>query len=674
MATEFHIIVYNTAVSGPEGILGEVIEKFDNFELFKHEENRITLPLKKFPRDEQIGEVFFILHMLSNKSPRYMMERISDPANRAKKIGILLINLITYKNLAGRRGALEIKLNDESQSTEGYWNTTGKWVYPIALSIIAKPTLDLVIQCRYTEHERASTRICLGPDGSHEHIWKRLMDGPYEMKHISLHDNDHDAAKIGLKLQPERRPSTNSSRYRINRNNNPNFSTSPDSNISRPIKPQLTPETSGTPPNPNNHHRKYSTYDDDLESQYSHVPVNYSPPRSVVDMDYDTSLHNKGSFSSSTGSPTYPPTPPQSSQSINPNSHTSPTNSIFSSPPRKQHTMSSPPPDPAQNPHPKNDGLRFVCQRYVIVNQLRLGRRREENNLLYKGNHILSGLNVIIKEFNSKISWEIETQYLKELASKHLVRWVDKSSNESTREYLSITEYYGRALQLEARKFNNESSRRQIFKSICVAIEWIHSKDVVHLDLNPSNIICKEGKENYKIRICDFETSRQIGEILQVQPILSETQSIRSYDTRYSSSQNQIFQQQLTISYTCPELLLLDYEDSFASNQNNEVEVDFNQDIYSLGLILYFLYSNRTLYGSIEEFHEKLSGFEDRIRKEIEDNRVTDLILSCISINPKERPCIEDVLQNAYFNKSSRGNSGKSFSLDDGCGEEEDLS
>ncbi|CAG8486669.1 9135_t:CDS:1, partial [Funneliformis caledonium] len=206
-------------------------------------------------------------------------------------------------------------------------------------------------------------------------------------------------------------------------------------------------------------------------------------------------------------------------------------------------------------------------------------------------------------------------------------------------------------------------------------VEWIHGKDVVHLDLNPSNIICKEGKENYKIKICDFETSRQIGEILQVQPILSDTQSIRSNDTRYSSSQSQILQQQLTTSYTCPELLLLTYEDdSLVSNQNNEVEVDFSQDIYSLGLILYFLYTNRTLYNSLYELHEKLSGIEDRIRKDIEDSRVADLVLSCIRKNPKERPCIEDVLHNAYFNKISRGDSGKSFSLDDGCGEEEDLS
>ncbi|CAG8756588.1 2006_t:CDS:2, partial [Funneliformis caledonium] len=373
------------------------------------------------------------------------------------------------KNLAGRRGALEIKLNDETQSTEGYWNSTREWVYPIALNIIAKPTLDLVIQCRYTEHERALTKIYLGPEGSHEHIWKRLMDGPYEMKQISLHDNDHDAAKIGLLLSVHENVSP---KTLFNMDDESTTTLHTDTSVSeiptdeesikrtlstksstgygrRPIPPgpiqyrkPLIPE--GTQSIPYSRHRSVSIDDDDFESasQTSHVPVSYSPPRSVVDMDCDINLRKRASYSSSTGSPTHPQTPPQSSQGISSTYHTSPASSIFSIPPRKQHTTSSPPPSPAQNPHPKNDGLRFVCQRYVIVNQLRLGRRREESNLLYKGNHILSGLNVIIKEFNSKMSWEIETQYLKELASKHLVRWVDKSSNESTREYFSITEYY----------------------------------------------------------------------------------------------------------------------------------------------------------------------------------------------------------------------------------------
>jgi serine/threonine protein kinase len=178
--------------------------------------------------------------------------------------------------------------------------------------------------------------------------------------------------------------------------------------------------------------------------------------------------------------------------------------------------------------------------------------------------------------------------------------------------------------------------------------------------LNPTNIICKEGKDNHKIKICDFETSRQFGDIIQVFPPVpsDDTQSMRSYDhhQQYSSgSTYQVFSQftQFTLGYTCPELLLC-YEDDEKS-QNNVIEVPayFNQDIFSMGCILYFLLNNsKPLYSSLEELEESVSlekGFEYKIRKDIEDDVTADLILKCVNKKPNGRPTIEEVLDNAYF-------------------------
>ena len=136
--------------------------------------------------------------------------------------------------------------------------------------------------------------------------------------------------------------------------------------------------------------------------------------------------------------------------------------------------------------------------------------------------------------------------------------------------------------------------------------------------MNPSNIICKEGKENHKIRICDFETSRQFGDIIQVFPTAtSDMQSMQSYDTRsqYSNLQYQVIPQ-FTIGYTCPELLLL-YEDNNIDDHHQsdgmgmEASAHFNQDIFSIGCILYFLYTqtNKILYSSLEELGDYVSLF-----------------------------------------------------------------
>src|SRR5947209_703891 len=88
-STEFLVSVYNTSISVHDGRLSEATQDLTDTTKFKFEENRITLPLLK-QGEEEIGEVSFHVHLLSNEPPKYMMERVSDPSNRAKKIGVLL--------------------------------------------------------------------------------------------------------------------------------------------------------------------------------------------------------------------------------------------------------------------------------------------------------------------------------------------------------------------------------------------------------------------------------------------------------------------------------------------------------------------------------------------------------------------------------------------------------
>ncbi|RGB42694.1 hypothetical protein C1646_682556 [Rhizophagus diaphanus] len=785
VSPEFSVSVYNTAISGPDGRLGEATENFKNVQVFKIEENRVSLPLLK-QGEEKIGEVFFHVQLLSKDPPRSMMEMVSDRTNNdhKKKVGLLLINNVKFKNLAGRRGTLEVKLRDESHSTEGYWNTTMKeWRYPIALTVFTNPNLDLIIQCRYTEHERASTRICLGPNGIHEHIWKNLMNGPFKAGEFSLHDNEYDSARIEFTISchkivtskalfypdevkqespfvdtnqiinEEIRNAPVNNDFNNNFNNNitttlarahtisytpgsintigtmgrssviPEQSINPEHNYtiavaqkvhyiprSPHISPQLPPIPNGigdstnipqqiqniantrqivkprpadssqlrniinnnnnanSIPVPPKHPRRQATVEEETDSE--HIRVNNSPPSSerMINVHYhendarDISNPNFNNFNESNIPPQYKnPNPDMNSSS-------------------KHHRISPPPP-----PYPKQSNSvsspRIICQRFVIVNPLRLSNmrgRREEvplypQNKLYKGHHIFTKQDVIIKEFSSQLSYESETAYLKDLSSRHIVKWVDMESDPSTGEFYSITEYYGRALQLEARKFN-VGKIKQVFKNICTAVNWIHSNDVVHLDLNPTNIICKEGKDNHKIKICDFETSRQFGDIIQVFPPVpsDDTQSTQSYDhhQQYSSSthyshqaypQSQFTQfTQFTLGYTCPELLLCCDDDEKDSNNVIEVPAHLNQDIFSVGCILYFLYNNnKALYNTLEDLEESFSlekGFEYKIRKDIEDDRAADLILKCVNKKPNERPTIEEVLDDRYFRSNIERN------------------
>jgi hypothetical protein len=602
VSPEFSVSVYNTAISGPDGRLGEATENFKNVQVFKIEENRVSLPLLK-QGEEKIGEVFFHVQLLSKDPPRSMMEMVSDRTNTdsKKKVGLLLIDNVKFKNLAGRRGTLEVKLKDESQSTEGYWNTTMKeWRYPVALTVYTNPNLDLIIQCRYTEHERASTRLCLGPNGIHEHIWKNLMNGPFRAGEFSLHDNDYDSARIEFTLSchkivtsktlfssdeeklespfvdtnkineelPDRpinnnitlarahtisyttgqfgrtsiipQQNTNPEQYTIavaqkvhytpksphmspqlppipngigdstnvpqpiqniairqivktrpadssqlrNVINN-NIANSINNNMANSINNNMTNSINNNTANsipmvnsipvPPKHPRRQITIEEETDSE--HIRVNNSPPSS--DRFIDTRHYEHDVRDNSKPISNESNIPPQY-KNPNPDGN-------------KQYRISPPPP-----PYPKQSiasSPRIICQRFVIVNPLRLSNlrgRREETSLypqnkLYKGHHIFTKQDVIIKEFASQLSYEAETAYLKDLSSRYIVKWVDMESDPSTGEFYSITEYYGRALQLEACKFS-VGKIKQVFKNICTAVNWIHSRDVVVS--NRINIYC----------------------------------------------------------------------------------------------------------------------------------------------------------------------------------------
>merc|ERR1739847_53744 len=46
-------------------------------------------------------------------------------------------------------------------------------------------------------------------------------------------------------------------------------------------------------------------------------------------------------------------------------------------------------------------------------------------------------------------------------------------------------------------------------RQICLAIGYMHHKDIVHLDLKPENILCKS-KKSHQIKIIDFGLTRKL--------------------------------------------------------------------------------------------------------------------------------------------------------------------
>ncbi|RIA86255.1 hypothetical protein C1645_779996 [Glomus cerebriforme] len=290
----------------------------------------------------------------------------------------------------------------------------------------------------------------------------------------------------------------------------------------------------------------------------------------------------------------------------------------------------------------QKDTSQFIYNKYELTYQL----QKPTHNKVYLGRHIHTSDVIIVKLFKSYSRWENETCFLKALTSKMVVKLEDISLNPvKERECFIITRYFGKSLDEIAEDIcDNKADVKNVLLSICKAIEWCHSKDVVHMDLNPSNIICKHQKI-HKIQLCDFEHSKNVDDHI--------------YSDTYS--------QPLLLGYTSPELILLrqivssshstfspsSYSSSSSSTyyttQSSHVEsllVKPSIDIFSLGCIFYYLNTKNLLYNSEREL-EQLS--LTKVCEDIEDEQVSILVKWMVAESGSERPNITQVLENSFF-------------------------
>ncbi|KAK5657453.1 hypothetical protein OQA88_3025 [Cercophora sp. LCS_1] len=174
-----------------------------------------------------------------------------------------------------------------------------------------------------------------------------------------------------------------------------------------------------------------------------------------------------------------------------------------------------------------------------------------------------------------------------------------------------------------------------LFKDITSGLAYLHGANYIHRDLKPQN--CLLHSENGKL-IC------LISDFGEVQPENAVRMSTGSTGT---------------ISYCAPEVLKKDPSGRYGN-------FTAKSDIFSLGMILYFMCFGRLPYRSANTVHEELEdidllraeitdwkGFQDE-RRERPDlpSKLYQLLKKLLSLNPAERPTANEVLA-AMKNESS---------------------
>ena len=166
-----------------------------------------------------------------------------------------------------------------------------------------------------------------------------------------------------------------------------------------------------------------------------------------------------------------------------------------------------------------------------------------------------------------------------------------------------------------------------LFKDITSGLAYLHAANYIHRDLKPSNCLLHREGGQLVCLISDF------GEVQPENMVRKSTGSTG------------------TISYCAPEVLKMDPSGRYGNFTTKS-------DIFSLGMILYFMCFGRLPYHSANSAHEELEdvdllraeitdwkGFQDERRERPElPSRLYQLLKRLLSLNPVERPSASEVL------------------------------
>ena len=174
----------------------------------------------------------------------------------------------------------------------------------------------------------------------------------------------------------------------------------------------------------------------------------------------------------------------------------------------------------------------------------------------------------------------------------------------------------GKTLSKIRPKVHDQNELLAYFRKICEAMEYAHSRGVLHLDLKPDNI-----------RLDKY------GEVLVFDWGLAEifcTESIESpLDNPLISDKESIAK-----DYTC-----LGTPGYMSPEQIEGRKVDVRTDIFSLGALLYFIFHRKAPFSgkSINEvFDNTVYGKRNKMKSDLSSS-LTSIISKCLSVNPKHR-------------------------------------
>ncbi|CAD8153558.1 unnamed protein product [Paramecium octaurelia] len=198
--------------------------------------------------------------------------------------------------------------------------------------------------------------------------------------------------------------------------------------------------------------------------------------------------------------------------------------------------------------------------------------------------------------------------------TKHIVQyyncWIEQNQFYLVMEYCDYN--------LKHQKQYQEWEIKIILKHVLEGLRFLHSKNLVHMDIKPENILFK--KKDLSFKIADFGLSR-----LQ---FVKEDEDIRDGDQRY----------------TAPEIM---------EYMNFGTPIDLQKvDIFAFGCTIFELMIQEELPKSDTQYHELRNGINKRHFKDVGiqySDSLIQIVCQMMAPKQKDRPTAEQLLNNTYL-------------------------
>lgn len=246
----------------------------------------------------------------------------------------------------------------------------------------------------------------------------------------------------------------------------------------------------------------------------------------------------------------------------------------------------------------------FVLKEYV-VNRKRIGKG--SFSTIYKGYSTKTNKNYAIKEIvfdkkQKKLNIKREFSLLKKLNHPNIIKLHDVIIDTNLNNIYFIIDYFpkGDLAQFLKKRALKEKYCKKYLKQLSCGLEYLLSKNILHRDLKPQNILLTEA---YDIKLTDFGFARIIDKNEMINTLCGSPM------------------------YMAPEII-------------NKRDYNIKSDLWSVGIIMYEM-----LYGHVP-FH--VNNFIELIKKINNENIVFDsniiisnechnLLISLLQKNPTQR-------------------------------------